>query len=562
MTSSSLSRRAFCRQVISGVAGVTAAPALLRAGPPAVTATCFDLRRPPDLVRVLAGGDPFALSPAGELAWETRGAALRLEATDSGHRLFVRGRSLALQHLQLRWSGPVAPGLRVLGDAWERAYGDLQWRPVLPHRALPWYCLTHDGRVTHGYGVKVRPHAFCFWTIDDSGLSLWIDIRNGTRGVELGERELAACETVSRTGSADESPFAAARAFCRSLCADPLLPSQPLLGVNDWYYSYGASRPEEILQVTDRIGRLRPTAPHRYFSIIDGGWAPGGSEFGPWERAQSPFGEMENYTARLRAAGAEAGLWFRPLAANPVETRWLLPSRTLKIYDPSLPEVCAQVAADIRRFRGWGFSLIKHDFSTWDFFLNRGPAPVAIPAAEQWNLADRSRTNAEVLLEFYRAMRLAADDALLLGCNAISHLAAGVFELNRIGDDVSGRSWDRTRRVGVNALAFRLPQHHAFYAADPDLAVFTPAIPAELSGRWLDLIAASGMPLLVSPDLAAVSAAQMRDLKEAFALSVTAPAVEPLDWLDRASPQDWKTDSGRVLHFDWTPREGAWPFRD
>ena len=42
------------------------------------------------------------------------------------------------------------------------------------------------------------------------------------------------------------------------------------------------------------------------------------------------------------------------------------------------------------------------------------------------------------------------------------------LDLNRTGDDTSGRIWERTKRMGVNTLAFRLPQHNTFYHIDAD----------------------------------------------------------------------------------------------
>jgi hypothetical protein len=38
----------------------------------------------------------------------------------------------------------VAPDALVLGDAWERSYGDLQWRHLQPERLLPRYWIAHD----------------------------------------------------------------------------------------------------------------------------------------------------------------------------------------------------------------------------------------------------------------------------------------------------------------------------------------------------------------------------------------------------------------------------------
>lgn len=107
-----------------------------------------------------------------------------------------------------------------------------------------------------------------------------------------------------------------------------------------------------------------------------------------------------------------------------------------------------------------------------------------------WHFADRTLTNAEIILRLYRTLRAAAGDTLLLGCNTVGHLGAGLFEIQRTGDDTSGRVWERTRRMGVNTLAFRLPQHGTFFASDPDCAAHTTAPRRwrlgtdEVSYRW------------------------------------------------------------------------------
>lgn len=58
--------------------------------------------------------------------------------------------------------------------------------------------------------------------------------------------------------------------------------------------------------------------------------------------------------------------------------------------------------------------------------------------------------------------------ALILGCNTIGHLGAGYMHINRTADDTSGKCWERTRRIGINSLAFRLSQHRKFYEIDTD----------------------------------------------------------------------------------------------
>ena len=94
------------------------------------------------------------------------------------------------------------------------------------------------------------------------------------------------------------------------------------------------------------------------------------------------------------------------------------------------------------------------------------------------------RTSAEVIGELYRTIRAAAGDVTVIGCNTVSHLSAGVFDVCRIGDDTSGTEWARTRKMGVNTLAFRGAQHGAFYTADADCVGVTNAIPWALNREW------------------------------------------------------------------------------
>src|SRR5258708_39259378 len=86
---------------------------------------------------------------------------------------------------------------------------------------------------------------------------------------------------------------------------------------------------------------------------------------------------------------------------------------------------------------------------------------------EGWTCAaGATRTTAEVIDELYRTIRQAAGDGGVIGCNTVSHLSAGHFELCRVGDDTRGAEWSRTRKIGVNTLAFRGGQPGAFYVAD------------------------------------------------------------------------------------------------
>ena len=152
-------------------------------------------------------------------------------------------------------------------------------------------------------------------------------------------------------------------------------------------------------------------------------------------------------------------------------------------------------------------------------------------------------------------------DAVLLGCNTVGHLGAGIFELQRTGDDTSGRDWNRTRKMGVNTLGFRLPQHRAFFLVDPDCAPVSKSVPLAMTRQWLDVVARSGAALFISADPADVTPEEKGLLKTALtAAARIQPEAEPLDWMETTSPERWrlggKTDT---LHLVREGRRGFLP---
>jgi alpha-galactosidase len=176
---------------------------------------------------------------------------------------------------------------------------------------------------------------------------------------------------------------------------------------------------------------------------------------------------------------------------------------------------------------------------------------------EGWTFREgRARTTAEIMDRLYRTIREAAGDTLVLGCNTVGHLSAGRFETCRVGDDTSGTEWVRTRKMGINSLAFRGVQHGAFYAADPDCVGVTTALPWSLNRQWLDLLARSGTMLFVSLAPDALGAAQRSDLKAALALAAAQkPLGEPLDWQQTVRPRRWRL-MGEERTYDWVGEDG------
>jgi alpha-galactosidase len=138
-----------------------------------------------------------------------------------------------------------------------------------------------------------------------------------------------------------------------------------------------------------------------------------------------------------------------------------------------------------------------------------------------------------------------------------------LFEIQRTGDDTSGRVWERTRRMGVNTLAFRLPQHQTFFVSDADCAAHTAQTPWELDRQFLDLVARSGTALFVSADPRTIGPAEKAAFRAAMrtALSGGEPGgAEPLDWLHTTAPGRWRL-GGATVSYDWDEPAGALPMR-
>jgi alpha-galactosidase len=105
--------------------------------------------------------------------------------------------------------------------------------------------------------------------------------------------------------------------------------------------------------------------------------------------------------------------------------------------------------------------------------------------------------------------------------------------------------------MGVNALAFRIPQHNALFAVNADCVGVTPQIPWEQNRQWLDLLARSGTPLFVSVDPQSLDAGVEADLRQALGRAAEEqPLGEPLDWMDNTLPVSWRFGAERV-EYDW-----------
>lgn len=458
--------------------------------------------------------------------------------------------------VELIWNVSLPKDALIHGGDWERTYGDSGWFRLedesKPHGGWePWYCLINDGKRTDGYGLMVQPNVFGSWKVEPERLLLSLDLRAGSSPVELKGRKLEACSIVSRRGAEKETPFKAGQEFCRMMCPKPRLPKEPIYGYNDWYCAYGNNTASNFLADAEFVVSLVKGEKVRPYVVVDDGWQRGQQGCADttadkrWAGVNEKWGmEMDEVARRVTALDAKPGLWYRPF----------LPDDGKGIpIDPTDPELEKLIRADVARFAEWGFKLVKIDyiFFDWCGSWGGGLAPVEHDLPE-WS--DKSRTSAEVIKGLYTALREAAGDKMvIIGCNAIDHFAAGLFEIQRTGDDTSGEEWGRTRKMGPNTVAMRAIHHGTFYVSDGDCfgLAHKNAIPWELNSQWLDLVSRSGTALFVSWKRE-LTTPEIRDaLEAALRRSAKAqPTGEPLDWLMTLRPARWRFGS-EIRTYDW-----------
>src|ERR1700722_7617018 len=418
-----VTRRSFLRKGAAAAGGLTVVAASETSPAQSGQSSFLELLRVPDAVTVYASFERTL--PAGGIALQATGAqrggggvAVESMGQEDALVLTLAAPSTKIAVVHVRWQAQVTPVLRALGDAWERSYGELGWRNLIPERVMPWYFATHDGATCHGYGVKTDAAALCFWQLDPEGVSLWLNVANGGDGVELGQRRLTMATLVTRRGTEGETALDAVTGLCRTMCARVSRPIVPIYGANDWDYSYGQSTAETILRDTEFIVELSPGGGARPFSVVDGGWSNG----------TATWPNMGKLAADIKQRTARPGLWIRPLEA-PQDTAHglLLPGarfgerkdRTLEFaYDPTHPEAQEKIRSKMREATGWGYEMVKHDYSTYDLLGQWGYEMGPQPTLPGWSLHDRSRTNAEVIAALYALLRDAAGGQILLdGCN-------------------------------------------------------------------------------------------------------------------------------------------------
>lgn len=481
--------------------------------------------------------------------------------------IFLTAQTSKVKWIKLRWNNlSWDKNIRFLGDAWERGYGDMEWKGMNPNRFMPWYFCAKSEAKSVCYGVKVRPSAMCFWQVDSLGMTLFLDVRCGGSGVNLKGRVIKLADVIA-CEMRDCTSFEAMQEFCGQMCEDPILPKYPVYGSNNWYYAYGKSSESEILADCDYILNLTKDIENKPYMVIDDCWQEHHrlNEYngGPWTKGNEKFPDMKALAEKLVQKGVRPGIWVRLLLNEDenIKNEWRLSHNNC--IDPTNPEALNYIKEDIKRICNWGYTLIKHDFSTFDLFGKWGFQMSPLVTDDGWHFYDDSLTSAEVVKLLYKAILDASVEAsngetLILGCNTIGHLGAGYMHINRTGDDTSGVDWERTRFMGVNTLAFRLPQHGKFYEIDADCVGIDGGISWSMNKQWADVLAKSGTPLFISVRPNILDETEKQELHEILKVaSKQEHHVIPVDWEETTCPEHWQDKDHDIdCKYQWFEETG------
>ena len=528
----------------------------------------FDICREPDHVLFQYPDSVIRFEEPTSLEERTEGIGFAVKNGALAVTLYPTARPYL--RVKLRWDGDLSSGLLCLGDGWERVglstkkdYEGM-WTGIEPRRRMPWYFHLFDGAALHSFGVKTGPSVFVWFECDASGISAWLDVRSGGRACELSE-PLLACEVVCREGREGEIPYRAAEAFCRMMCDKPNLPTEPIFGVNNWYWAYGNITHDIVMDECSYLMEMARDAVCRPHMIIDDGWQVGhrkGYNGGPWNATNDAFPALSEVAAEIVANGARPGIWFRPLldADGPLEAR--SPGGNSEqgfTLDPSHPYTLEKVATDVRTLVAAGFELLKYDFTVIDTVKRQSGIEGLRP------FYDRTKPSCYILRNFYRTIEQASGNANILSCNVVNHLAAGLHAAQRAGDDTSGRNFEQTRMSGVSCFT-RLAQNGTFFALDPDCAAFTDMVAHDINLDFLEAAAVTGAVTIASVTPGCLTREEMARIRKIYAIASRGGlGAYPRRFVGENAPAHFVTPEGTSFDYDWFTyyggRREGWTWR-
>ena len=225
---------------------------------------------------------------------ETADTIIETEKVENGFDLYITATKDKPKFIEIYWSAKGFDDSFVLGDTWERSYGNLGFKKwAEDKRYIPWYFIATDKQKSFCLGVKTGCNSFVSFKCDNQSIKALVDCRNGGNGVHLNGRKLKLATFISTEYSGADI-IENLKDFCRKMCDNPILPKERIYGGNNWYYAYGKSSYKQIISDAKLQVELAEGIDNKPFQVIDDCWQIHSCE-GPW-KANRKFKDMANST--------------------------------------------------------------------------------------------------------------------------------------------------------------------------------------------------------------------------------------------------------------------------
>ena len=153
----------------------------------------------------------------------------------------------------------------------------------------------------------------------------------------------------------------------------------------------------------------------------------------------------------------------------------------------------------------WGFTYLKLDFMTYDFYGCWG-MELSEPRPATCAPSDDSLTNIQIYRRGLEVVREAAgDEAIINACNCLVGPAVGIADILRIGDDIDAANWDRTFTMGARAVLPMAFLNGTVFLNDPDCVFLHGPLSVEERRAWLLFVTISGGLKMLSSILPATA---------------------------------------------------------
>lgn len=185
---------------------------------------------PINYIRVQTAENWLELKQEKTNLWVLDDVQVLLNGQDEMIDVQVTAQTTALNRIQIGWINPLPNHANIMGDDFERAYGDLAFAKTDFERLFHWYFCASRNENSHCYGVKTRPNALCAWTVCEQSIDLWLDIRNGSQSLALNGRTLQTCTVVIK--DYQTSSYDAVSDFCQQLASQKNVFDEPVIGLS------------------------------------------------------------------------------------------------------------------------------------------------------------------------------------------------------------------------------------------------------------------------------------------------------------------------------------------